>query len=84
MKKKIFGILLALTLVCALCVVAVSAAETDIDFSAGGTVNATCQHCHAKVDWLPFTQAVSDTWGTDYNPASAHHMRISCKVSRCY
>ena len=77
MKKKIFGLLLVVAMLCALCVMAVSAAETDIDFSAGGTVNATCQHCNAKVDWLPFTQAVSDAWGTDYNPASGTHYYVA-------
>ena len=77
--KKYLALLLTLALVVAVSVMAVSATTDDIDFSAGTTVEAVCPHCggEEKVQWLPLTQTVIDTWAGSYNPASGTHYYVA-------
>ena len=67
MKKRIFGMLLALAAAMALCAVSVSAA----------TPGTTCQHCNKDVTWLPLTQAVVDTWAGNFDPTAGTHYYLS-------
>ena len=77
MKKRILGILLVLVALVALCVISVSA--EDVVFPTDGTSKAApCQHCDGEtVPWLPLTQDVADTWGTNYDPSAGTHYYVS-------
>ena len=79
MKKRVLIVLGLIVLLVAVCLLPAGATNTtteDIDFSSGGTVRGYCQQCKTNVDWLPFTQEVSDTWGNDYNPANGTHYYV--------
>ena len=75
--KKYLALLLTLVLVVAVSVMAVSAATEDIDFTAGGIVSAVCPRCGGeKVDWLPLTKTLIDTWAGNYDTANGTHYYV--------
>ena len=71
MRKHICLMLALVMALVALCALSVSAA--DLDFTAGGTVSGTCQHCKTTVSWLPLDQAQLTAWGTNYDPTAGTH-----------
>jgi len=72
MKKRLFGMLLMLAVLVAVCALGVSAVDEDFFTGTG-----YCEACGETVSWQPLTQELVSTWNGDYSTANGTHYYVS-------
>ena len=72
MKKRLFGMLLMLAVLAAVCALSVSAVDEDFFTGTG-----YCEACDDTVSWQPLTQELVTAWNGDYSTANGTHYYVS-------